>query len=255
MHAVNAHVGPLRIVIVSPALADANNGNWQTAQRWQSLLTPHDVRIVKTWPDPAARRAGAQPDVVMLALHARRSADSVAAWAARPEGGRGLAVVLTGTDLYRDIQTDAVAQRSLALAAQLVVLQERGPEAMPAELRSKTRVIFQSTPALAPVHKPPAGTQLRALMVGHLRQEKSPETLFEAGPGLRISMLAVPLAGRPAARSHAPAHTTRACVGARQPNRRWRPCGDGGGVQWHAGAGLAHSRQYRHAGRRLCRLL
>ena len=180
MHAVNAHVGPLRIVIVSPALADANNGNWQTAQRWQSLLTPHDVRIVKTWPDPAARRAGAQPDDVMLALHARRSADSVAAWAARPAGAHGLAVVLTGTDLYRDIQTDAVAQRSLALAAQLVVLQERGPEAMPAELRSKTRVIFQSTPALAPVHKPPPSTQLRALMVGHLRQEKSPETLFEA---------------------------------------------------------------------------
>ena len=150
MHVVNAHVGPLHIVIVSPALADANNGNWQTAQRWQSLLTPHDVRIVKAWPDPASRRAGARPDDVMLALHARRSADSVAAWAARPSGVRGLAVVLTGTDLYKDIQTDAVAQRSLALASQLVVLQERGPEAMPAELRSKTRVIFQSTPRWHP---------------------------------------------------------------------------------------------------------
>ena len=50
---------PARIVIVSPALADANNGNWQTARRWQELLAPHDVRIVKNWPDPAARKAKA----------------------------------------------------------------------------------------------------------------------------------------------------------------------------------------------------
>ena len=35
----------LKIVIVSPALADANNGNWQTARRWKNLLAPHAVRI------------------------------------------------------------------------------------------------------------------------------------------------------------------------------------------------------------------
>ena len=171
---------PARIVIVSPALADANNGNWQTARRWQELLAPHEVRIVKSWPDPAARRAQARADDVMLALHARRSAGSIAAWAARPAGSQGLAVVLTGTDLYRDIQADENARHSLALAAQLVVLQERGPDDMPAGLRGKTRVIFQSSTALPPVDKPAVGTQLRALMVGHLREEKSPQTLFEA---------------------------------------------------------------------------
>ena len=171
---------PARIVIVSPALADANNGNWQTARRWQALLAPHEVRIVKDWPDPAARRAKARPDDVMLALHARRSAGSIAAWAARPAGSQGLAVVLTGTDLYRDIQADENARRSLALAAQLVVLQERGPDDMPAGLRDKTRVIFQSGTALPPADKPAVGTQLRAVMVGHLRDEKSPQTLFEA---------------------------------------------------------------------------
>ena len=171
---------PARIVIVSPALADANNGNWQTARRWQALLAPHEVRIVKDWPDPAARRAKARPDDVMLALHARRSAGSIAAWAARPAGSQGLAVVLTGTDLYRDIQADDTARRSLALAAQLVVLQERGPDDMPAGLRDKTRVIFQSGTALPPADKPAVGTQLRAVMVGHLRDEKSPQTLFEA---------------------------------------------------------------------------
>jgi putative glycosyltransferase (TIGR04348 family) len=170
---------PARIVIVSPALADANNGNWQTAQRWQALLAPHKVRIVKQWPD-AARPQGAQPDEVMLALHARKSAASVKAWAARPAGPHGLAVVLTGTDLYRDIAVDAEARHALALAGHLVVLQERGLEALPTELQAKARVIFQSSTALPAVSKPPVHQQLRALMVGHLRDEKSPQTLFEA---------------------------------------------------------------------------
>jgi putative glycosyltransferase (TIGR04348 family) len=173
---------PVQVVIVSPALADANNGNWQTAQRWQALLAPFmQVRIVKSWPDPQARKpARAGQDRVMLALHAGRSADSIAAWAARPAGAHGLAVVLTGTDLYRDIQIDPAAQQSLALAAQLVVLQERGMDEIPLAQRAKARVIFQSSTALPQETKPLATVQLRAVMVGHLRQEKSPETLFEA---------------------------------------------------------------------------
>ena len=40
------------VVIVSPALADANNGNWQTARRWQQMLAPnYRTRIVRDWPD------------------------------------------------------------------------------------------------------------------------------------------------------------------------------------------------------------
>lgn len=187
--------GPIRVVIVSPALADANNGNWQTAQRWAGFL-PKDrfqVRIVSAWPDALAQQLTAHPaarqDEVMLALHARRSAASIAAWAARPQavqdaqgkhGVRGLAVVLTGTDLYRDIAQDESAQTSLALAQHLVVLQARGIDALPEALRPKARVIFQSSTALAPVAKPAPTEQMRAVMVGHLRAEKSPATLFEA---------------------------------------------------------------------------
>ena len=38
------------IVIVSPALADANNGNWQTARRWQRMLSgAHSARITREW--------------------------------------------------------------------------------------------------------------------------------------------------------------------------------------------------------------
>ena len=167
------------VVIVSPALADANNGNWQTARRWQQMLAPdHRTRIVRAWPDAQA----SDRDAVLIALHARRSAGSVAAWAAaRP--GRGLVVVLTGTDLYRDIQSDALAQQSLALAQRLVVLQEQGPNELPASLRGKVRVIFQSSPARQSL--PKTGQHLRAVMVGHLREEKSPRTLMEVASLLR----------------------------------------------------------------------
>lgn len=162
----------LRVVIVSPALADANNGNWQTARRWQQLLSAHSARIVRQWPD-----AQADDDDVMLALHARRSADSVQAWHAR-HGQRGLGVVLTGTDLYRDIAHDPQAQRSLALAHSLVVLQGLGVKSLPPQHQSKARVIFQSTGTRQTLPKTPR--HLRVVMVGHLREEKDPQTLMAA---------------------------------------------------------------------------
>ena len=162
-----------QLVIASPALRDANNGNWQTARRWQKHLGDlYRVRIVKSWPD-----ASAGDDAAMIALHARRSADAIAAWSdAHPH--RGLAVVLTGTDLYRDVATDSSAQRSLEHAQVLVGLQELAPRALPESLRGKMRVIFQSTTARSPLRKSPQ--RLRAVMVGHLREEKSPQTLFAA---------------------------------------------------------------------------
>jgi putative glycosyltransferase (TIGR04348 family) len=165
------------IVIVSPVLSDANNGNWQTANRWRQMLSAHfHCRIVKTWPDKFANQ-----DDVMIALHARRSADSVQAWTqsrARQQLPQNLIVALTGTDLYRDIQTDAAAQASLDMASSLIVLQELAPRGLRAQWQAKTQVIFQSTPSTPTLTKSDA--HLRVVMVGHLRDEKSPETLFEA---------------------------------------------------------------------------
>ena len=63
------------VALITPALAAANNGNWQTAQRWARLLAgDYEVRLMKDWD-------GAPADV-MLALHARRAAASIAAWSA-----------------------------------------------------------------------------------------------------------------------------------------------------------------------------
>ena len=162
------------LCIVTPALADANNGNWQTARRWARLLGGHyRVVLTRQWPDPAVPDTAA----ALVALHARRSAASIAAWAAsRPNAP--LVVALTGTDLYRDIAVDASARHSLALAHRLIVLQERAPQAVPAAWRARCRVVFQSGPTRRPLVK--SDRVLTAVMVGHLRDEKWPQTLWEA---------------------------------------------------------------------------
>ena len=169
-----------RVAIITPALADANNGNWQTARRWAGFLRP-DCRVTlsRDWPtaEPVgADRAGPDgtPDL-MIALHARRSAAAIEAFAAT---GRPVALVLTGTDLYRDIGTDASARRSLQLASRLVCLQERGPDELPARLRGRTEVIYQSARRLAPL--PPRRRSFDLLLVGHLRPEKDPLTATRA---------------------------------------------------------------------------
>jgi putative glycosyltransferase (TIGR04348 family) len=161
------------VVIVSPSLAAANNGNWQTARRWAGLLRArHDVRITTGWPD-----ADSNHDAVMLALHAARSADAIRAWADR-RGSRGLGVVLTGTDLYGEFAGQADVARSMNVAHQLVVLQDQAPLALAEHLRGKARVIYQSTPSRQAL--PKTSRWLRAVTVGHLRAVKGVGTLFEA---------------------------------------------------------------------------
>ncbi len=160
---------------MTPALAKANNGNWQTARRWARMLArDYRVRLAAEWTGTAAADAH---DEIMIALHARRSASSAAAWHAQ-RAGRPLVLVLTGTDLYRDIAHDALAQRSLELAHRLMVLNELGLQSLPAQHRGKGVVCLQSTPSRQPLAK--TRRHLRALMVGHLRDEKSPQTYFAA---------------------------------------------------------------------------
>jgi putative glycosyltransferase (TIGR04348 family) len=166
------------VVLISPAMAESNNGNWHTAHRWAQFLSGYcDIALMKQWPAPADEPTRHGTPQALVALHARRSAASIRAWAeAYPD--KPLIVVLTGTDLYRDIHTDADAQQSLALASHLVVLQEAGLAALPEAWRGKARVIYQSAPALKPAHK--SSRRFGALMVGHLREEKDPLTYMRA---------------------------------------------------------------------------
>ena len=175
-----------KLLIVTPALADANNGNWQTARRWALMLKQqHRVQVLDRWSagDTAGGDADADDDAdLMVALHARRSASSVQAWR-QHMGSRPLLLVLTGTDLYRDIQTDPQAQASMQAADRLLVLNELGLRSVPEALRSKAQVCLQSCPAYQTQTK--TQRHLRALMVGHLREEKSPQTYFDAAQWLQ----------------------------------------------------------------------
>ncbi len=163
-------VSPPRVCIVSPAAAAANNGNWHTAARWQRFLAPvAAVRIQGPADEPV------EADV-LIALHARRSAEAVRHWRdTRPSAP--IALVLTGTDLYRDLDFDPHARHSLECASRVVVLQEAGLARLDATTRAKAVVIVQSATAVRAAHAP-GDTDFVA--VGHLRAEKDPETLMRA---------------------------------------------------------------------------
>ena len=159
-----------RVTIVSPALAAANNGNSHTAARWQRFLAPvADVEVVAI----GAEDGGAD---VLIALHARRAAASIARWRERrPDAA--IAVVLTGTDLYRDLPADADARHSLECASRIVVLQEAALARLDAKARAKAVVVVQSAPALHAQH---TARDADFVVVGHLRDEKDPRTVMAA---------------------------------------------------------------------------
>lgn len=156
----------MNIQLVTPAPLHINNGNRITALRWAALLKKlgHRVRITQSYD-------GRSCDA-LIALHARRSADSIRRFhRLHPESP--LIVVLTGTDLYRDIQRDSKAKQSLELASRLVVLQRMALRELPKSLHSKTKVIYQSAEPLKE-KQPPRARKFAVSLIAHLRDEKDP---------------------------------------------------------------------------------
>lgn len=155
----------MKIALITPAAANSRYGNRNTAVRWAQLLREldHVVTVQQQWQG--------RSEEVMIALHARRSHDSITRYAERyPE--RPLIVALTGTDLYRDIHHDANAEESLELATRMVVLQEMGLRELPPRLRRKTRTIYQSCD---PIRRQPVIKSCFEIVIsGHLREEKDP---------------------------------------------------------------------------------
>lgn len=117
------------------------------------------------------------PANLMVALHAKRSAPSIAAWRSRHPSAPLLAV-LTGTDLYRDLPSGPEVARSLDLADGIIVLQDDALRLLEARWRRKAHVVFQSARTLPPRAK--AKGRLHCVAVGHLRAEKDPATLLAA---------------------------------------------------------------------------
>jgi putative glycosyltransferase (TIGR04348 family) len=174
------------VILVTPYLADANNGNWRTAARWARLLSP-GFRTILQVPETPVTGGRRDTAVAMIALHARRSRTAIAAWkATRPD--RPLIVVMTGTDLYRDVPAGtADACQSLADAHRLIVLQPDALPHLPEPVRDKVDVVYQSARALSPVPRK-AADRLHCLLVAHLRDEKDPRTVFEAWRRLPLEL-------------------------------------------------------------------
>lgn len=155
----------MKIALVTPAGARSRSGNRHTATRWAAMLRSlgHKVRVSVRW--------DGRPADAMIALHARRSHASIARFRERfPDSP--LVVVLTGTDLYRDIRTDSDARASLVLADRLVVLQDMGRLELAVRFRRKTRVIYQSAEVHVSGESP--SPRFRVAVIGHLREEKDP---------------------------------------------------------------------------------
>lgn len=161
----------MRIGIITPAPPRSRYGNRVTALRWARLLRQlgHRVTVAQAY-------AGAAYDL-LIALHARRSHDSIAHFR-RDYPNAPVIVALTGTDLYQDLAVSHQVRQSLELATRIVVLQPKAVDELPPHLQRKSRVIYQS--AAAKPETPDARRQtsrangFQVCVIGHLREVKDP---------------------------------------------------------------------------------
>ncbi len=155
----------MHIGIITPASAKSLNGNRATADRWAGFLRQlgHRVSVSVKWD-------GAAYDLV-IALHAWRSAESIAAFKQRyPD--LPLVVAMTGTDLYRFIKTHPEPTlASIQAADRLVTLHRLASNVLPEDVRHKVHVIHQSA---VPLSKRPERSVkfFDVCVAGHLREEK-----------------------------------------------------------------------------------
>jgi putative glycosyltransferase (TIGR04348 family) len=218
----------MKVFMACPAPPRSRKGNRVTADRWARILRSLGHRLT------TGQEYEGHPCDLLIALHARRSHEAIMHYRQLYPHGP-LVVALTGTDLYRDIHTSKRAQESLEVADRLVVLQPCGRDELPAQLRRKVRVIYQSAiPIRARVTK--SERSFDVCLLGHLRYEKDP---FRTALALRLllpsSRIRVIHAGQ--ALNAVMAKQARTLM-AREPRYRWI----GEVPRWRARRFLARSR-------------
>ena len=155
----------MHIGIITPAAAKSLNGNRATALRWAEFLRQLGFRVSVSvdW--------DGTPYDLMIALHAWRSAESIAAFKQHyPQ--HPLVLAMTGTDLYRFILSHPESTlASIKSANRLVTLHRLATRVLPASCHHKVHVIHQSA---IPLAKPPKRSvkYFDVCIVGHLREEK-----------------------------------------------------------------------------------
>jgi len=181
-HVCAAELATMRIGIVTPAPPDSRHGNRITALRWATILRRLGNHV------SISQKYEGKPFDLLVALHARKSHSSIISFR-RQHPSAPIVVTLTGTDLYRDIPANHIAQESLDIATRIVVLQPKAIDELRPSWRKKTRVIFQSvkngqalTGTSAKPAKARAGNHANkrssasfdVSVVGHLRAVKDP---------------------------------------------------------------------------------
>lgn len=165
----------MKIALVAPlsepSLEGKVTGNDVTARRWEEILKKlgHTVTVLGTYDGEAVD--------VLIALHARKSAPSIARFSS-DHPGKPLIVALTGTDLYQDLPDDEEAKASLARASRIVTLQPGALDVLDVSIRPKTTVIYQSAKPIVPVLAKAANC-FQACVVAHLRSVKDPALVAE----------------------------------------------------------------------------
>ena len=136
-----------------------------TALRWQRFLEElgFSVEVSESW---SGGDAG-----LLIALHAYRSHQSIVQFK-KKYPSRPIVLMLTGTDLYRDMQNHSEVLQSMEMADQLIVLQSSALDSIPPSLRYKAQVIYQSVEIHLP--DPVAKEDFLVSIIGHLREEKDP---------------------------------------------------------------------------------
>ncbi|MDO9013951.1 MAG: selenoneine biosynthesis selenosugar synthase SenB [Polynucleobacter sp.] len=154
---------------MTPAPLGSLHGNRMTALRWQGFLEElgYPVAVTESW---------SRGDTgLLIALHAYRSHHSIVEFKKKyPD--RPVVLILTGTDLYRDIANHNEVTQSMEMADQLVVLQSAAIDSVPARLRHKVQVINQSVEIDIDIDNRDSTTKddFVVSIIGHLREEKDP---------------------------------------------------------------------------------
>jgi putative glycosyltransferase (TIGR04348 family) len=136
-----------------------------TAIRWQGFLEElgYSVEVTESW-------SGGDTGV-LITLHAYRSHQSIVQFKKRYPS-RPIVLILTGTDLYRDMQNHSEVVQSMEIADQLIVLQSSALDSIPPSFRYKAQVIYQSVEI--DLSDPVAKEDFLVSVIGHLREEKDP---------------------------------------------------------------------------------
>lgn len=157
-------------LLVNPASSYTKKGNHVTSERWVKHLENlgHSVTVIPSY-------SGEEAEAV-ISLHAKKSAESIERFK-KDYPDRPLVLALTGTDLYRDLDSSKKAQKSLDLADHFIVLQPKALDKLPEECRDKTHVIYQSLDNVPETGARPISADpddFIVLTIAHIREVKDP---------------------------------------------------------------------------------